>query len=90
VAAPIGRNLAQEPLADTFPEFGAFVLDWPVAGLAQPNPAVRLLEDPGLGLSAEQARDAREAAWHTSDAGEKEQLRLERVFAWRMRTLGRG
>jgi hypothetical protein len=89
-AAPTGRNLEQEPLAETFPEFGAFVLDWPVAGLAQPNPTARLLMDPGLGLSAEEARSAREGAWHTSDAGEKEQLRLERVFAWRTRTLGRG
>jgi hypothetical protein len=90
VAAPYGRDLAQEPLAATFPEFGAFVLDWPVTGLAFPEPTPQVLEDPGLGLAAEDARNAREAAWRTSDPTEREQLRLQRAFAWRMRTLGRG
>jgi hypothetical protein len=89
-AAPTGRNLAQEPLPATFPEFGAFVLEWPVAGLAEPNPTARLLEDPGQGLPAEEARAARDAVWRTSDPDERERLRLERVFAWRMRTLGQG
>jgi hypothetical protein len=90
VAAPIGRDLAQSPLATTFPEFGAFVLDWPVTGLVEPNPAPRLLEDPGQGLPPEEALNARDAAWRTSDPDERDQLRLERVFAWRMRALGRG
>lgn len=89
-AAPFGRDLTQEPLPETFPEFGAFVLDWPVTGLAQPNPAARLLEDPGQGLSAAEARNARDASWRTSDSDARDLLRLERVLAWRMRTLGRG
>jgi hypothetical protein len=90
VAAPLGRDLGEEPVAETFPEFGAFVLDWPVTGLAQPDATPRLLEDPGEGLSAEEAWNARDAAWRTSDPDVREQLHLERVYAWRMRALGRG
>ncbi len=90
VAAPFGRDLVEEPLALTFPEFGAFVLDWPVTGLSFPEPTPSVLEDPGAGLSIEEAYNARDAAWRTSDAEERAQLLLERVFAWRSRTLGRG
>ena len=89
-AAPIGRDLSQNPLPPSFPEFGAFVLEWPVTGSPPAVPAPRLLDDPGQGLSPEEARIARDAAWRTSDPDEREQLRLERSFAWRMRTLGRG
>jgi hypothetical protein len=88
-AAPIGRDLAQEPLPPCLPEFGAFVLEWPVSGAPPPDPAPQLLEDPGQGLTAEEAWSARDAEWSTSDPGEREQLRLERIFAWRMRSLGR-
>jgi hypothetical protein len=89
-APPIGRDLSSEPLPLSFPEFGVFVLEWPVTGSPPPEPAPRLLEDPGQGFSPENARIARDAAWRTSDPDEREQLRLERVFAWRTRTLGRG
>jgi hypothetical protein len=88
-AAPIARDVGQEPLPPCFPEFGAFVLEWPVSGSPPPDAEPRLLEDPGHGLAPQDAWSARDAAWRTSDSGEREQLRLERVFAWRMQRLGR-
>jgi hypothetical protein len=87
--APAGRNLAQEPLPATFPDFGAFVLEWPAAGPEAADPMPRVLEDPGAGLAPSQAWAAREAAWRTEDSAERAWLRLEREYAWRMRTLDR-
>jgi hypothetical protein len=90
VASPYGRDLLREPLPDAFPEFGAFVLDWPMEGPAPPESPPRVIEDPGRGLSVEEARNARDAAWRTRDPDERERLRLERLYAWRLRTLGQG
>jgi hypothetical protein len=89
-AAPHGRDLAQEPLPEAFPEFGAFVLDWPMAGPVQPDSAPLVIEDPGRGLSGEEARNTRDAAWRTSNPDERDRQRLDRLHAWRVRTLGRG
>jgi hypothetical protein len=87
--APAGRDLEQEPLPATFPQFGVFVLEWPAAGPAAADPMPRVLEDPGAGLAPSQAWAARQAEWHTEDSEERAWLRLEREYAWRMQTLDR-
>ncbi len=88
-AAPIGRDVAQDPMPPCFPEFGAFVLEWPVSGESPADREPQLLGDPGQGLAPEEAWSVRDSAWRTSDPIEREQLLQERVFAWRMRSLGR-
>ena len=88
-AAPAGRSLATDPLPETFPEFGAFLIDWPVGGIDRGEKEPLPDEDPGVGLSEADARAARERAWSVSDLAVREQLREVRRRAWRAQSLGR-
>lgn len=86
---PAGRNVAENPLPTTFPEFGTFLIQWDVAG----EPEVRepvAVPDPGFGLSREAARAARIAAWQTPGEEERAEHRRERRRAWRAFRYGRG
>ena len=87
--APAGRNVVTDPLPETFPEFGAFLIDWPVSGLDRGEREPLPDEDPGEGLSETDAQIAREQAWKISDLGVREQLREVRRRAWRAQSLGR-
>ena len=89
VRVPVGRDVQTRPLPATFPEFGAFWLEWDAPQSEpferEPEPAA----DPGAGLGEAEAWAARATAWTTSDSIEREALKRQRQRAWRARLLGR-
>ncbi|MBI1356535.1 MAG: hypothetical protein GC160_19510 [Acidobacteria bacterium] len=82
-AAPIGRDVAVNPLPPTLPAFGVFLLEWPdpgwVAEAREPQP----IPDPGADLPAEQQRAARIEAWRVNDPAIRVELLQQRRRAWR-------
>lgn len=82
VAWPIGRD-PEKPLPRTLPEFGAFLVEWPHPGWAAERRKPAPLSDPGAGLPAEAARQARIAAWAETGVEGLATLREERRRAWR-------
>jgi hypothetical protein len=84
---PAGRDTGS-PLPSTFPELGAFIVEWETEGEPAPRGPVRE-PDPGKDLPSQAAHAVRLAAWRVSDPEERTELLAQRRAAWRARTAGR-
>ena len=86
-AAPAGRDLAENPLPASTPEFGAFVVEW-TAGESQEPSAPPATSDPGDAPCLVLRWLQRRAEWEGVTGEERESDREARLLAWRADQFG--
>jgi len=87
-AAPAGRDMSLDPLPDSTPEFGAFLVEWRI-GESEPLTGPGWVPDPGAGLRPRRRWARRKKEWSGVVNEQRENDREERLLAWRAASLGK-